>query len=433
MAKTLIVSADLGEFEKGAELTRGPVIAAYLMEMLNTMNDRETTLSAAEVQRTFKATDIEGLSPEDAEIKLIEALTALEGGVDEEEEAAPISVEASIARQHSAHTLASKLNGQFNAHMIAILDAGELVKRGPVTVADDAKAKWTIEEILSMPMPGSKAGTTAEDKAKQVNMVFDYYKVTASDGTTIRGSWYGDIILATPEGERLSAILKGKQAEYDKAKDLGLADQIKLEKDRLNKATGLLRKGVSFLIVLHKLAACPLLEIEVQREADGTASRTLFPVVIWQKGQSGSRKSLTLSQVLGLLKPDVDGMDGIDRTIAKGGTLKAFVDYGLAKKAPKKGKAIAISNTDNAYDVLFAFNTYLQNGGDGAIAKQVNGPKSEAWVSLVGDLMSYIAPVYNSGDVAARYRAYNASDHASDAAKAAAKATADKAKTFKAA
>lgn len=406
--KTLIVASPHGEFAMGAELTRGPAIAAYLMGVLNLLTDKETTLSPAEIQRTFKATDTDDLDAEKAEAKIIEALMNLEKGEDDEEEAPAITVEASIARQHSAHTLASKLNGQFNAHMIAILDAGELVKRGPVTVADDAKAKWSIEDILAMPMPGSKAGTTAEDKAKQVNMVFDYYKVTASDGTTIRGSWYGDIILATPEGERLSTILKGKQAEYDKAKDLSLSDEIKLEKDRLNKATGLLRKGVSFLIVLHKLAACPLLEVEVQREADGTASRTLFPVVIWQKGQSGSRKSLTLSQVLGLLKPDVDGYDGIDRTIAKGGTLKAFVDYGLAKKAPKKASAVSIGGTDGAYDTLFALNAWLLNGGDGAIAKQVNGPKSEAWVTLVGDLMTYVAPIFNSGDVAARYRAYNA-------------------------
>jgi hypothetical protein len=403
--KTIKVVTPHGEFEAGAELTRPPHIAAYFMGVLNALHDKETTLTSPEIGRVVKRIDGDGKDDATVEAEIISELEALEAGADDDD-VEPISEEAATAQRHAAGTMAARLNGVFNTHLVAVLDAGELVKKGPVQVADDCIAKWSMDEILAMPFPGSKPpkkGSPEADTAGS-NAVYDYYKTGEE-----RGSWCGDIILSTVEGRRLAGELQTAKDENDKAKDLALKDTIKDRQDRLNRATALLRKGLKFLLVMHGLKACPLLECEVQREADGTPVSSLYPVVIWQKGQQGKRKSLTLSQFLGLLNPDKDGYSGIDRTIAKGGTITAFTDHGLIKKAGgKKGGVKAVANVDAAYDTIFVLNTYLQNGGDAAIARMVNGPKSEAWVRMVGDLQSYLAPIYNSGDVAARYVAYNA-------------------------
>lgn len=407
--KTLTVSGTLGEFEAGSVLTRGPAIAAYLTLLLNELGDVETTLTAPEILDTYSKTDTSGIEDAaDIEATIVDALMDRERGKAEEDEP-QIDMAAAIARQSSAYNLGGMLNGKFTEDLVAFLNAKDTIKKTPVAIMDDCRAKWTREQIEMMPMPGSKLAKADKDNVALSNVTYDYYKTTDSNGETIRSSWYMDIILATEEGKRINAILSAKQEEQAKAKDLDTADDIKLERKRLTDAAQALRQGISLSLVLWKLEACPKLEVEVQREADGTPLRTLYPVTVNERGQRGSRKSLTLSQLLGLLKEDKDGMNGIDRTVAKGGTIKAFVDYGLPKKAPgKKGKAVVVANTDQAFNVMFAFNTYLQNGGDGALTKTMNGPKSEDFVMQLGDLVAYLMPIYNSGDTAARYQALNA-------------------------
>lgn len=410
--KTVTVATAIGDtFSVGQELTRGPAIAAYLMGVLNALKEadgEETTLTAPEIIRTVNATKTDGMSPADAEGAYINALLALESG-ETDEEAPEIDIHAANAQKVSASAMGAKLNGTFNEHMVAILNAGELVQyQGPVQVSDDVSAKWTKEEIKAMPMPGSRLDPKDKDDVSKSNLVYDHYKTTDHNGDKIIGSWFGDIFLTTKEGTRIADKIAALVKEKGEAKDEEIDRKIKMERGRISKATNMLRKAVTFLLATWALAdGCPTLQVEVKREADGTPERTQYPVLVGVKG-SMNGKALTLNQVLSLVKEDVEGFTGIERTIAKGGTIKALVDYGLPKKAPKKTAALKVANPDASYDVGFALNNYLEGGGSEAWSRLVNGPKSEAWVTLVGDIFSHVAPIYNSGDVADRYRAYNA-------------------------
>lgn len=409
--KTVTVATAIGDtFSVGQELTRGPAIAAYLMGVLNALKEadgEETTLTAPEIIRTVNATKTDGMSPADAEGAYINALLALESG-ETDEEAPEIDIHAANAQKVSASAMGAKLNGTFNEHMIAILNAGELVQyQGPVQVSDDVSAKWTKEEIKAMPLPGSRLAKEDKDNVSKANMIYDHYKTTDHTGEKIVGSWFGDIFLTTKEGIRIAAMIAALVKEKGAAKDEEIDRKIKMERGRISKATNMLRKAVTFLLATWALAdGCPTLQVEVKREADGTPERTQYPVLVGVKG-SMNGKALTLNQVLSLVKEDAEGFTGIERTIAKGGTIKALVDYGLPKKAPgNKGKQPPVANTDAAYNAIFALNLYLQNGGDGALSKVTNGPKSEAWVTLIGDLMTYAAPIY--APIADRYVSYNA-------------------------
>jgi hypothetical protein len=394
-----------GEFDVGQTITRDSHIAAYFTGMLNELGDKETTLSAAEIVRTIKATDTKGMSPEDAETTYIEALQELEAG-GSDDDMPSMTPQAAVARQTSAQNMASKLNGQFNAHLVAVLDAGDTVKKGPMWAADDTRSKWTRDEITAMPLPGTKPPKGAD--LSKLNTVYDYYKVTSSSGETLRSSYYADIIAATAEGERVHKRVQELVDENAKAKDQDLQDNIKLERKRLTDAATLLRRGLSINLCLWAFEALPLLVVEVQREANGEPLRTLYPVTVHQKGMSGSRKSLTLGQLLGLLKLDNNGDNGFDRCLAKGGTIKAFIDYALPKKKNgKQKKAIVVASPDTAYDVFFALNNYFKGGGDAAVLRMLSGPKAEAWVLQFGDFMSAAVPIWNSTDVAERYKQYN--------------------------
>lgn len=407
MNKNIVVSGNLGPFKQGEVLTRDPAKAAYFTLQLNEIKDdgKETSLSSAEIIRVINETNTDGMSPEDVDITIVEALENLEAGGPDDDMPA-VTETAAIARQANAANMASKLNGQFNAHLVAVLDAGDIVKKGPMWAADDTQNKWTQAEIEAMPFPGSKPPKGAD--LTKSNVIYDIYKVTAANGETIRGSYFGDIIANTAEGERISKRLQELVDENAKAKDLDLQDAIKLERKRLTDATTLLRRGVLINLALWAFKGLPLIEVEVQRDENNEPARTLYPVTVHQKGMSGGRKSLTLGQLLGLLKPDKDGQDGFARCRAKGGTIKAFIDYALPKKQNgKQAKGIVIANPDAAYSALFALQTYLDNGGDGAVTRMVNGPKSEAWVLMLGDIMSRLEPIWLSGDIADRYKAYH--------------------------
>lgn len=399
--KTLVCATALENFAVGDVLSRPSHIAAYFMEILNgVLESGETTLTAPEINATFNKTDVAGLSPEQAETKYVEALIAREKGEDDENEAPPITREAATARKHSAVELGSILNGAYDKDLVSILDAGDLVKKGPIKISDACAAKWPIETMVDMPLFGSKATAkpTEEQKLRESNMVFDHYTVDTIGGDKLRGSWYGDIVLSTKEGARLAGEIAELEAETDKAKDAGgIKESLKDKRNRLNRAIALTGKGVMFNVILHRMKkAFPKWNVEVQRDTDTNEPlSTLYPVYIEQRGAMSSRKALTLSQLLSLFRKDKDGFDGIERTIAKGGTVKAFLDYGLQKKKKEIGAGIKIGTVDDCYNTLFALQVYLDGGGDGALSRLVKGPRGQDWRTKIGDLYTTIAPIYN--------------------------------------
>lgn len=418
--KSLIVSSmddfkDTGEFQPGQELTRGPAIAAYLRLCLNEYNQEETTLSSAEILDTYNkvSKDYEG---DDLEVAVLDALCDRESGKDNDDDAT-ISVEVATARQATAFTIGGKLNGKFNADLIAILDAGDTIKRGPVVLMDDIRERWSKAEIMEFPRMGSKMAKADKDKIELSNVIYDFYR-TNIGSEKISSSWCEDIIRATKEGQRIVNLIEALHVQGSEAGDKSLGktqadEQIKLERTRLKNAANALRKGITLSLVLWRLEDnCPKLEIEVQRDNDGIPLRTQYPVIIEQRGLKSSRKAMTLSQVLSLYKQDAvvsDGktliLDGVDKAIIGGGTMDAL-NKALPKKAPKRAASLKVSNVAAAYDVIFALNTFFENGGAGAYGKSLTGPKREAYVMQIGDLFSQISPLYH-GEVADEYVAMN--------------------------
>lgn len=402
--KPLTVGVDCGEFKAGEELTRGPAIAAYLRVQLNEYNNAETTLSSAEIMDTYNkvSKDYEG---DELEVAVLDALCDRETGKDNDDDAT-ISVEVATARQATAFAIGGKLNGKFNADLVAILDAGDTIKRGPVVLMDDIRERWNKAEIMEFPRMGSKMAKADKDKIELSNVIYDFYR-TDIGSEKISSSWCEDIIRATKEGQRIANLIETLQVKGSEAGDKTLAktqhdEQIKLERTRLKNAANALRKGITLSIVLWRLEDnCPKLEIEVQRDNDGIPVRTMYPVVIEQRGLKSSRKAMTLSQVLSLYKQDAvlsDGktliLDGVDKAIIGGGTMEALVKA-LPKKAPKKAAANPI-NSGTVYDAIFALNTFFEGGGAGAYGKFLSGPKREAYVLQIGDLFSQVSPLYGA-------------------------------------
>lgn len=430
------------EVSEGDMLSRPEIQSAYFRMMYQESEDEECKLASDEIIRIFNAQDISGLTSDDAEEQMVEAMRKHQHGEAGEDVVPQMDIGAAIARKADAQNYGAKLPKEFNEHLRRWLDSSQFKRMGCVFCADDVAGRlynnhdskernwkggaWSRDELAMMPVPGTKPakGVTIDDSNRHQ---YDTYKYEASDGTKITSSWFLDAVIATEEGSILFDELS--RLEDEKKSAVTASDetkkQIEAAKTSLNDCATFLRDGVTVakaIIEFERLGGKIIWE--VQRDDDGLpAIRSKRPLRVWPQGQSGKAEAFTLSNMRTMLKVDGSNDNAVDRCIANGGTWDAWKKHGMPEKVKGKKKTAHVSTPLEWLNWQDACSIYVQRAGvDGLIRLLLDKDKNVAQgnVATFGTMMQVILPVWERPDVQEVWQAFKTEQRKKDAAKKAA-------------
>lgn len=398
-------------FKQGQKITNEATLAAYLMSQFEACETEATTLTVPEIIDTWnKTTNGTELSGSDLEDAVVDAMKARQSGEGEDDSGVQhLSATAAANRIAIATNLGAKLGDEGDQKIVEFLAARMTVKKGPVVfMVDIVRKQWTSEEIDAMPMPWSKVpkGTTLEAS----NLSYDIY-TTSINGEKKRGSWYEDTILGLTSAQQLEEDIERVTKLSDQERTKAQIAYKKTRASELNAATNLLRRATMLDKVLRFMDGFEKLEYEIRCDETGTPLDTDYPISLWQKGNRDGGIMLTLNNLMKAFDP-IEGDPDVSRleaAKAAGGLLDHFKAHVLPKKERGKNKFPAVTDADTSLMALFRLGSFYADSGTATTLRKLAEPGQvgETNVSILGDVMTALLPVWNAPGVRDRYELIN--------------------------
>lgn len=397
--------------KEGELLTRVPVIVAYFNLAYKEWADQDLDMSSDEIVDTINGlTFSEEMDASDRELAVLDALQARKQG-EVGEDVTPIMDEISAQRVRAdASNFGARLPKAFTEHCNAYLEALYTTRFACLVCLDDVAGRvwmntttdrnwkggaWTRDEIIGLPVPGTKAPkNTVIDNSNRLH--WDYYTYK-SGKTVINSSFYLDAVIATNAG---SEIWEKWQTLKDKASSNAEDAQMKESlKKMLNDCAKFLRDGVTVakaLIELERLGG--EVSYQVQRESDGSPLKnTVYPVSIWPVNAMNKAEPLTLGSMKTMLKLNPDKENVIDVAIDNGGTWEAY-RAAMPQKAPKGADAeIKVSTAKQFESAMHALHRFLSGHGDTLVNKALENKETvDSFLDDFGGFMTIATPLWKS-------------------------------------
>lgn len=417
---------DVGDmkFTKGQKITNDAMLAAYFLCQYQEGEEAESTLSVPEVLDTYKKVKQDtGMDGEDLEMAVLDAMKERQAGGGESDDGIQhLDATSAANRIAIATNLGAKLGDEGDRQLVEYLAARMTVKKGPVMfMVNVVRTQWTSEEIDAMPLPWSKVpkGTTLEAS----NLSYDIY-TTSINGEKKRGSWYEDVVLGLTSAQKLEEDIEKISKLSDQERTKAQIAYKKTRASELNAATNLLRRGTMLDKVLRYIDTFDKLEYEIRVDADGVPLDTDYPISLWQKGNRDGGIMLTLNNLMKAFDP-IDGDPSISRleaAKAAGGLLDHFKKHVLPKKERGKNKFPAVTDADTSFNALFRLASFYADSGTATTLRKLAEPGQvgETYVSILGDVMTALLPVWNAPGVRDRYELLNTARQTEHRAKIAA-------------
>jgi hypothetical protein len=395
--------------EEGAKLTRTPIIVAYFNLIYKEWAEDELGLSTDEIVDTINALEFDGMDDEDKEQMVLDALKARKQG-EVGEDVTPIMDAISAQRVRAdATNYGAKLPKVFSEHVNVFLEAIDDVKLACLVCLDDVAGRvfmntttdrnwkggaWSKEDIVKLPVPGTKApsGTNIDNSNRHM---WDHYRY--KDGkTVINSSFYKDAALATDVGSRISDMLEILNAKTD-PNDEDKKNKEMLRK-RLNNVAKFLSDGVTVAKALIEFERFKgKVTYQVQREEDGSPQRgTPYPLRIWPQDAIGKAESFTLSNMKTMLKTNAKGENVVDVALSKGGTFAAF-KAAMPQKERKKEGSIKVVTAKQFFMAADVISRFIPAGGTTLITKALEDKETkESALDDLGSMMTALGPIWET-------------------------------------
>lgn len=400
-------------FEKGMKITNESALAAYLKCQYQACEEAESSLTVPEIIDTWNKTKAAhtDMDTDDLENQVIDAMKERQSGAGDDDSGVQYLDAMSAANRIAiATTLGAKLGEEGDAQIVRFLAARMTVKKGPVIFCVDVVRKqWTAEEIDAMPLPWSK-NPTKNATVEASNMSYDIYK-TSLNGETKRGSWYEDEILGLTSAQQLEEDIERVAKLSDQERTKAQVAYKKTQASQLNAATNLLRRAVMLDKVLRYVDTFDKLEYEIRTDENSVPLDTDYPISLWQKGNRDGGIMLTLNNLMKAFDP-IEGDPTISRleaAKAAGGLLDHFKKHVLPKKERGKNKFPAITDADTSFQALFRLASFYTDSGTATTLRKMAEPGQvgETYLSILGDVMTALLPVWNAPGVRDRYELLN--------------------------
>lgn len=280
-------------YVSGQEFTDHETYARYLRALYDTNADADTELSDAEIIDIIRAVEGDSKDAEAARFQRIEDATS---GMDEsDDETADVS-----AVRSKGVDVGAALDGETLQHMNAVADAKEVQDGSALLLALDFRRCTTPEQRAGYPVPGSSWDDNDRVEAAKLGRILNTEPDHWKNGRD-RGSFYGDIVWASPFGvharavrECLAAIKANEEltdAQDNLMRSIGYPNwrtlqgnaQLRDSEDKrwagkLTNMTTRVRRSFAYLMQVDKVKeAFDGLEVELVQEPDYLADKTVNP------------------------------------------------------------------------------------------------------------------------------------------------------------